>query len=45
MHTNRSRRLLCRDLVRWTLIIDPVGRPGRDNMSIDSALLRSVQEG
>ena len=31
--------------MRWTLIIDPVGRPGRDNMSIDSALLRSVQEG
>lgn len=31
--------------MRWKLIIDPVGRPGRDNMSIDSGLLRSVHEG
>ncbi len=31
--------------MRWTLISDPVGRPGADNMSIDNALLRSAQGG
>ncbi len=31
--------------MRWTLISDPVGRPGADNMSIDNALLRSAQAG
>lgn len=31
--------------MRWKLIIDPVGRPGRDNMGIDSALLRSAHGG
>jgi lipoate-protein ligase A len=34
-----------RDVVHWTLIIDPAGRPGSDNMSIDTALLRLAQEG
>ncbi len=31
--------------MRWTLISDPVGRPGAENMSIDNALLGSAQAG
>ncbi len=31
--------------MHWTLITDPAGRPGSDNMSIDNALLRLAQEG
>jgi lipoate-protein ligase A len=29
----------------WTLIVESSGRPGRENMSIDSSLLRGAQEG
>lgn len=29
----------------WTLIVESSGRPGRENMSIDSSLLRAAQEG
>jgi lipoate-protein ligase A len=31
--------------VRWTLIVEPTGRPGNENMSIDYSLLCRAQEG
>jgi lipoate-protein ligase A len=31
--------------MRWTLIVEPSGRPGNENMSIDYSLLRMAQEG
>ena len=31
--------------MHWTLIVEPTGRPGSENMSIDYALLRAAQEG
>jgi len=31
--------------VDWTLIVEPMGRPGSENMSIDYSLLRRAQEG
>jgi lipoate-protein ligase A len=31
--------------VRWTLVLDPDGRPGRDNMRIDNGLLHAAGEG
>ena len=31
--------------MNWTLIVEPTGRPGSENMSIDYSLLRRAQEG
>jgi len=31
--------------VNWSLIVEPTGRPGSENMSIDYSLLRRAQEG
>ncbi len=31
--------------MRWTLIVEPMGRPGSENMSIDYSLLCRAQEG
>ena len=31
--------------MRWTLIVEPTGRPGSENMSIDYSLLRRAQGG
>lgn len=31
--------------MRWTLLIDPEGRPGRENMWIDDTLLRRARDG
>ncbi len=31
--------------MRWSLIVEPTGRPGKENMSIDYSLLRLAQEG
>ncbi len=31
--------------MRWTLLIDPAGRPGHENMTIDYGLLRAARDG
>ncbi len=31
--------------MQWSLIVEPEGRPGHENMAIDDALLRRAQEG